>query len=118
MLCSLSDLKFDLFYRYRFRQISRLVYIQILSERSIIGNQLQHDSDREHGEAVVYIRNADSDISQIVIHYRAFFCQQNYKGSAGFDLTDVGNGLGEHMFLSCNGNDRYLIRNQGNGAVL
>ena len=68
MLCSLSDLKFDLFYRYRFRQVSRLVYIQILSERSIIGNQLQHDSDREYGEAVVYIRNADSDVSQIVIH--------------------------------------------------
>ena len=63
----IEDLKFDLFYRYRFRQISRLVYIQILSERSIIGNQLQHDSDREYSEAVVYIRNADSDISQIVI---------------------------------------------------
>ena len=112
MSCELS------LHRNRFGQVAGLIHIQMFADGSIIGNQLQGHCNGKHGEAVFQVRYPKFYISHSILHHRLFLGQKDDISTPGLYLPDIGNGLGKYMVLSCNGYDRHIVINQGNGSVL
>ena len=72
----------------------------------------------KHGEAVFQVRYPKFYISHSILYHRLFLGQKDDISPPGLYLPDIGNGLGKYMVLSCNGYDRHIVINQGNGSVL
>ncbi len=58
---------FYLFHRHGFCQVSRLVHIETFLDGSVVGDELEDDGDREYGEFVIFLRDADDHIGDSLV---------------------------------------------------
>ena len=107
-----------LFYGYGLGQVSGLVYVQIFSNGGIVGDQLQNSRDGEDRKFIRQIRYGDAHVGDIVVQHGALLGKKDDKSPSGFNLPHIEIGLGKDMVLGSDGDNRHVLGDQGNGAVL
>ena len=109
---------FYLFHRHGFCQVSRLVHIKTFLDGSVVGDELKDDGDREYGEFIIFLRDADDHIGDSLVDSGIFRYKEYHIGTSRLYLTDVGDGLREDVFLGRDGDHRDMVCDQGDGSVL
>ena len=113
-----DEYQFALFYGNALRQVSRLIHIQALRHRQIVGKQLQRYDGHTSGKIVVGLGNVNREVSRILNVVVSVSGQSREIASPGRDLRHVDEGLRIEVRVGQDADHKGSVFNQADGAVL
>ena len=107
-----------LFYSYTFCQIPWLIHVESFFHSDIISKVLQNDDTDKWCEKWICFREHDLVVAQGGVDRGIWSRDKDHFGAAGADLLHIGNHLGEDIRLCRHSDDRDIIGDKGDGAML
>ena len=107
-----------LFYRNRFRQVSRFIHIASTGKSCIVSKELQGDDGEDRRQFLICSWDGNHAVGvlcqlRITIHANA-----DDDSTAALDFLQVADGLFVDMRLGSKNSNRYPLFTQGKGPVL